>query len=340
MLRVAAGAVGLLLALGLAEVGLRVLPTGAWGRYAAQEMADPGRVFHQVSDDPALGYSLRPGASGDFQSATVQVNSMGCRGPEPAAAQPGVRRILGVGDSITFGATVDDHQTFVAVMQRELQARGTPNVAMNCGVSGYNARQSLRTVQLRWADFQPDTVVFSLFSDDFTPPYRAGRGPVDTWLWERSALWRATRLLTALLGRSQAQGLPGWATDGQDYRREALSHVRSGLTELQRLGVDVRVVVHPHLSDDTKRARGGVDGNLRWVREAGIEAFDAWEVYDRGPGSVASYSIDPQFEDPHPGVEGHRMLGEALAGWLVGPAEEAEAPSEDSEVKEPEERGE
>src|ERR1044072_6173770 len=58
---------------------------------------------------PALRFSYTPGWSGYLAGAQVHINSAGWRGREFSPEKPqGTRRILGIGDSFTFGRAVND----------------------------------------------------------------------------------------------------------------------------------------------------------------------------------------------------------------------------------------
>lgn len=73
-----------------------------------------------------LPYRLRPGSSGalvqeEFET-TVHVNSHGYRGAEfEVPKRPGVRRVLAIGDSFTFGWGVEDGETYPARLEGFLE---------------------------------------------------------------------------------------------------------------------------------------------------------------------------------------------------------------------------
>ena len=52
----------------------------------------------------------------------VRTNDLGLRGPAVPAREVGELRILVLGDSITFGDYVDEHETYPAELERRLKA--------------------------------------------------------------------------------------------------------------------------------------------------------------------------------------------------------------------------
>src|SRR4051794_39884304 len=90
-------------------------------------------------DDPKVGHRMRPGLRGvvgnwaEF-TTHVRINQLGIRGPEIGPRRPGVRRVLVLGDSFTFGAGVEEAETFPAQLAAELTRRGAPAEGINAGI--------------------------------------------------------------------------------------------------------------------------------------------------------------------------------------------------------------
>jgi hypothetical protein len=114
--------------------------------------------------DPTKGWTLRPGRW-DFAGRTVTANSRGIRGTDEHAPgrRPGIRRIVVVGDSFTFGEGVSDDETYPA----RLQARLGPGVeVINLGVHGYGHDQMLIHLREEGLRYEPDLVVLGYYADD------------------------------------------------------------------------------------------------------------------------------------------------------------------------------
>jgi len=115
--------------------------------------------------DPDLFWSPRPGYRGEFMDRPVTINRLGLRGPELRAPRP-ARRILCLGDSITFGYGVGDDETYPAALGRALAAQGVEVV--NGGVTGYTSHQVRRLVGRLATALRPEVIVVCIGWNDRT----------------------------------------------------------------------------------------------------------------------------------------------------------------------------
>lgn len=141
---------GLLVALLLTEVGLRVSGFSHFNPYIA---------------DQEVGYSLRPNAAGWWlkEGATyVRINSQGLRDREHTFAKPpGTIRIAVLGDSFAEAFQVPMEKTFWTVMEQRVQDCLQPSKVevLNFGVSGFSTARELILLRQRVWRYSPDIVV-------------------------------------------------------------------------------------------------------------------------------------------------------------------------------------
>src|SRR5262245_38242608 len=137
----------------------------------------PRRLF-VASDDPHLGYGLRPGLETSVRGIAIRVNRFGLRGPEVAARPaPGVHRMLALGDSATFGEGLAEEDSFPVQLERELAARsGERYEVLNAGVQGYNTENELAFLRARGLALEPETLVVGFNLNDFD--YAPAMGPL------------------------------------------------------------------------------------------------------------------------------------------------------------------
>jgi hypothetical protein len=98
----------------------------------------------------------------------ITTNSLGLRAPELAPKPAGVRRVLALGDSFTFGHAVEAAEAWPAVLQQLLNSRGGPRYeVINAGVGGYGTGQQLLLYDELEARVEPDLVVlgFAVVND-------------------------------------------------------------------------------------------------------------------------------------------------------------------------------
>ncbi len=210
--------------------------------------------LHRASGNAALHYELKPGASAVFAgNRKVAVNSLGFRDPPRAEAKPaGVKRIVCLGSSNTYGALVDNGQTYPARLERLLNGPGPGRYEVwNAGVSAYTLPQNVAAAREVLAKYSPDLLLFQ-FNNCGRRPFLAGQ-PVRTYFdrdpelyfenlrfcWPRGlAFLRHWRLFRALVFAVNRLSLPAeysflnMTGDGYDWRK--CSALRAGDNRLFR----------------------------------------------------------------------------------------------------------
>ena len=101
---------GLLVMLVLGEIALRVVDLGH-PYYSAPEL-------YQPSADPRVQFEPRPRFVGFSEGTNVTTNSHGLRERElPLVKAPGTRRVVFIGDSVTFCPGVRDDQPYARLLE-------------------------------------------------------------------------------------------------------------------------------------------------------------------------------------------------------------------------------
>ena len=147
----------------------------------------------------------------------VTVNNLGFRGAGeiPLAKRPGTYRVLCVGDSYTFGAYVNDLETWPAQLESALREQnpGRAFEAINAGISGFTITDELEFVKEHGLRLEPDAVVVGFVLNDLADLTRRvssremlklssqeGRrlplGPVKCWL-RQTAIYNMLFLVKA-----------------------------------------------------------------------------------------------------------------------------------------------
>jgi lysophospholipase L1-like esterase len=152
--------------LGLVELGLRAfVPAMAAGSAARFEL------------DPDLIYRLRPDTVVTWSSPefteTAHVNGRGMRGAALAPTRAGTQRIIAIGDSFTFGHGVQDDETYPAVLERLLEARGHDVQVLNAGVPGYNTDQAYTWMLRDGLALAPDLLLVGVHCSDVSDNFES-----------------------------------------------------------------------------------------------------------------------------------------------------------------------
>ena len=183
----------LVLALSVCEIALRI------AGYGIPIASQPPSVL-RISEDPAIGYELTPGASGVLWGVEATVNSHGFRDREYEVPKPpGTYRILVLGDSVTFGHRMPLETTYTKRLESMVADRNIE--VLNFGVGGYDTLREAATLERHGARFEPDLVLvgycFNDIRDDTINMEQLRREAL-----ARSSLFGGLRIVQFLLNRS------------------------------------------------------------------------------------------------------------------------------------------
>ena len=297
------------LTVAVAEVGLRL--ANPWGieLFSLLPYHMQGMVDH-----PRLGYVHPQSTSYRLGSNRVFLNSHGFRDDEmPLEKPPGERRILVLGDSVTFGWGVDQGEDFPARLEALLrQLQGGAWQVINSGVNGYNSQQEAEFFVTKGIRFQPDIVLLVFVANDVDPIF----DPNET-TWRRYPSWpsslpelldraRSVSYLyqtTKLFGRMRESNPP----DTDTPRTSLADHPGwpgslEALTAISRLCAQERIqfLVAFESGSDTRLTAS--------LAQAGIESITldpAWSRVTPGRHRVSRV-------DSHPSAEAHDQIARLL----------------------------
>ena len=168
---------GVVLAVACGEVLVRVAAMDQ--RNYVIEMWRYAGLLKRPSADPAIGHEHVPGSSATLQGVEISINSLGMRGPEPAA--DAARRIVIIGDSIALGWGVPEADTLRATLDRGL---GPAVDVVNDGVGNMNLSQVVAHWERTSARLPVDTVI--LLATQRAPIVQPP--PTGNWLLRHSML--------------------------------------------------------------------------------------------------------------------------------------------------------
>lgn len=93
----------------------------------------------------------------------IAVSSPGNRGPVvPIKKAPGELRILGMGDSTTFGTGIAAEQTWPAQLASIFQKNGTKATYINSALEGYSLKEINSVYRNLWSQYKSDLVVLAV----------------------------------------------------------------------------------------------------------------------------------------------------------------------------------
>jgi len=316
------------------EAGVRLL--GLARRLTPQYM--------QAVGDPYLPYKPRPlsvrtsCSEGEF-CFEHRHNSLGFRDEEHDLAKPArTFRIVGLGDSFTYGRGAAFDDTYLKVLEARLNARAGdhPRVEIiKAGIPGFFPEPERILLEHYGLPFAPDLVLVAFMPNDLIDTYRgvdaltftktgdlttreaARLGDSAAWLYVHSHLLRI--LLQAHVSRRVARHTawigtvyaPGEAFEDQ-WRKVEPEYLR--MRELARsVGASLVIV---HISDNLPglRHRGDPAARLAaWCAEHGIPFIDTLPAMQRA--EVAERLYWPR--DAHCNAAGYRVIADVLYDELT-----------------------
>lgn len=264
--------------------------------------AEGNSRLHVRSADRGLIYELRPDTS--LLDGLIQTNAEGFRDTEfSTEKEPDVRRIIVVGDSITFGWRLPVDQVYPKVLEGMLNAEkagGCRYEVYNMGVGGYDAGQELELVRAKVLKYRPDVLVVGYCDND---NLRGMDGGLWWHFWRGPSAFLSLVRLKSMLVMEKLRG-----KDLVQTSYESLA------VWSKQTGVPVVVVVFPIGPDPQRQYRKiFADNRARLFTSLGFRVVYPEEAFEKAGLENVFYPDDSL----HPNGTGHRMVAEMLDHCLV-----------------------
>lgn len=298
-----AALLGASVALGIGEIGLRVLGLG-----------DP--ILYDNRD--AYGYRPLPSQTRRrLRGARVHVNALGVRGPDvPAMPAPDTLRLLFLGDSVSWGGSyIDDDDLFAAVAARTIAAtpagRFRAVEPLDAGVNAWGPENILGLLDTEPSGFGSQVWVLTLLEDDFgREKTRIGEVPyfmtAPLTAWEELLALGAYRLLGAYKR-------PKPESDLARIGERNLATCRVIVGRARAAGARVVLVWHPTAAALDGTAEPHRQPFLDLAESADTAGLDLTAPYRLASDAGARLHIDGM----HLSVAGHALAGREIGRRVV-----------------------
>ncbi len=183
--------------------------------FALSFLADflAGKASPEVAPTGRMELIFPPGNVQEFKTVdftyTARINNWGLREREIAPERNGKYRILGIGDSFTYGWGIESEQTWLRLLENNLQKDGYNVETINCGKPGDGPPAYAATAEKVIPIFKPDLVIVGMLQgDDIAAAGPEGLKPAEGWVAEhvRKLYPNLTRIIEKR-GR-EAEGQP------------------------------------------------------------------------------------------------------------------------------------
>ena len=259
-------------------------------------------------------------------------------GSTPPAKRQGAKRILAVGDSLTWGLGVQLQEAWPA----QLEANLTNTEVHNLGMCGYDAEQGVSLITHHLETWSPDLVIWATYTNDVDPtflmfgahdkhpvfvgtsipePARMLPEWISLYLVRHSAMFRqvqAAKLARVLSGGHTPQIAPSWFAN-------QLSKLH---TWSQRTGIPVLAVALPDHTQaqpesctryiaekDCNDQAAAYQRISTALSQSGLTWVDGQRIYAQ---SGQPHFMGADRDTGHPTSEGHRVLALGLAPIVRG----------------------
>lgn len=284
------------------------------------------------SASPGIVYELRP----EYR----EHNSAGYRDREYSRRKPPqVFRVIGLGDSVTFGVGVPRERVFLKVAEEVLNRDGDSQrfEVLNLGVPGYNSAMMAALLEERTAEWEPDLIVIEFCRNDFNLPnflWTERNGPIA----HSFALHEALKPLAKVWPDFVKHSIMGYFYDGDPFPVPGLEHAplegndpikdpaRSPPRYRYMLLEDGVRAAFARIFDQARRrwlpvflllGWGGRYQDVKQIADTeGLPVIDIWPAVTKrlieSGRDFQTLWIDP-VRDSHPNQEGHEIIGAQLA---------------------------
>ncbi len=124
---------------------------------------------YRLSAGKGLVYELKPGSGFEIKKRglSIRINNSGFRDQNYSPAKSDKKRIIFIGDSITYGWGLNLQETYHKQLEALFRAKNKATEVMGMGVVGYNTVQEYYLTREKALEFNPDIVVLQICPNDF-----------------------------------------------------------------------------------------------------------------------------------------------------------------------------
>ncbi len=305
-------AVSLLVSIGVVELGIRLYDPLGISYY---EMSGAYTRDKQADDD--LIFRHKPSWEKRYGDVLVTYNERGLRDRPILPKAEGEYRILALGDSVTFGSGVPQHEIFTSRLEQLLPGRlQRPVRVINSGVGGYNTVQEVTYFKREGIMLQPDLVLLTYIGNDI----EENRGPFNPWAGPKSFKDMVEKMLGKLWSyrlahhtyryavRNRLKGQSSNPLQGGEGWRRSMSALGELVAMCEENTIPLIVFFRRSHSDENTP-----------LFEDVVRHVQGFPVQDMGPWyqGLDESSLVLSKVDGHPNAEGHRVMAEHMADDIV-----------------------
>lgn len=218
-----------------------------------------------------------------------------------SAKEPGVFRIVTLGDSFTFGLYVNTPENYPEKLEDKLNALGCSNQrfeVINLGVEGYDIQYSSERFKMHGQKLSPDLVLWFLMKNDFDQSFELIAPRLKDELNQGDSSFNLDHAYNKRLLQVVAE------INKELGNKNIISSQKDSLLEIVNLYKNPLLFFSPH--NLSTRHLEAVNEVLK--QRGNIYYFgDLPDTYERGE----------RFYDGHPNVKGYETISDSLLKYLM-----------------------
>jgi lysophospholipase L1-like esterase len=301
--------------LAVSEITIRLYTY--WSPIYDLEMSRYALELKISSVNPLIGHVHKPHAKATLMGVPVSINSDGFRDREYPVERGASRRIIFLGDSLTFGWGVEKSKTFKDILEARL-SETRPTEIINFGTGNYNTEQEVNLFLEKGLKYKPDLVVIFYFINDAEPTPQKSNWEFLGHLRTITFFWSRVESLLTMLGRHQdfreyyaslySEEQPGWIA-----AKKAFLQLRDVCA---KNAIALRVILLPELHALDSYPFAAEQRNvLEFLRANRIEARDLAPFF---AGEKNPMRLWVASDDAHPNAIAHELIAEHSLDFLAG----------------------
>jgi hypothetical protein len=262
--------------------------------------------------DDLRGIEFVPGYEGSFKRKTLRTNRWGMRDREYEREKPpGTFRIAVLGGSYTMGSGVEGEETFENLVEDRLNRES--GIApyervelMNFAMAGFSVLQSMRLLDLKVLDFDPDMILCVVHVNEDVMVSRALRASI---VKGRDLGYPWLEDLVTRSGARDGMSTVKLQRELEPYVPEVMEGALRTIAESARRSGAIPVVLYVPLTNEditrSVRRRNEVLGMARRAGAAVLSVEDAFAGFEGKDLVVATW-------DTHPNALAHSLIADRI----------------------------
>lgn len=154
-----------------AEASLRIYGLFDKNRGLKNCMGEPNKKYHHAFKPNSSFRLIAP--KNDEYNVGIRINNYGFRGEDVTIKKkPGVKRILAMGDSFTFGVGAEENETIPYLIEKYLKEQDKNVEVINAGIGGSSPLSNYMKARDEYLEFEPDLVIYFFDFSDLADDWR------------------------------------------------------------------------------------------------------------------------------------------------------------------------